>query len=93
VGSVMCIRDWSIAVLVAFLSACASVPLPIPRLREDAEPAPELARKLVIAKEPPTELIAEDGTRCLTTESRFKRTRVGFEAWCVWTGAGGHFRP
>lgn len=49
---------------------------------------PEFAAKLVVGKEPPTELIAEDGTRCLTSRKRFDRTRIGSEIWCVWTDGG-----
>lgn len=79
-----------IVLLSLLLSGCALL-LPVRGLR-GADPAPTLARKLVVAKQPPADLIAEDGTRCLTTEGRFKRARVGTEAWCVWTGDGGHLR-
>jgi hypothetical protein len=81
-----------VVLLGLLLSACASIPLPIPGGRE-ADRAPVLARKLVVAKEAPADLIADDGTRCLTTERRFERTRVGSEAWCVWTGDRGHLHP
>jgi hypothetical protein len=76
------------AVLLGLLlSGCVSIPLPMRGLG-GANPAPALERKLVVGKEAPADLIAEDGTRCLTTKSRFKRTLIGSEAWCVWTGDG-----
>lgn len=40
--------------------------------------------KRVAGKEPPTTLIAEDGTKCVVTENRYRETNVGDEAWCVW---------
>ena len=40
--------------------------------------------KRVAGKEPPTSLIAEDGTKCVVTEDRYRETKVGEEAWCVW---------
>lgn len=76
------------AVLLGLLlSGCVSIPLPMRGLG-GARPAPALDRKLVVGKQAPADLIAEDGTRCRTTESRFKRTLIGSEAWCVWIGDG-----
>jgi hypothetical protein len=43
-----------------------------------------LDAKPVAGKEPPTTLIAEDGTKCVVTEDRYRETKVGDEAWCVW---------
>lgn len=40
--------------------------------------------KQVAAKEPPTILVAYDGTKCAVTEARYRETNVGDEAWCVW---------
>jgi hypothetical protein len=40
--------------------------------------------KRVAGKEPPTTLIAEDGARCIVTESRFRETEIGSNAWCAW---------
>ena len=40
--------------------------------------------KRVAGKEPPATLIAEDGTRCVVTEGRYRETEIGDEAWCVW---------
>jgi hypothetical protein len=79
----------AIAVLAALLaSGCGSIPLPTRGLH-GTDPAPSLARKLVVGKEPPVTLIAEDGTRCITSRDRFERTRIGTEVWCVWSGGRG----
>ena len=40
--------------------------------------------KRVGAKAPPTTLIAEDGTKCVVSEKKFRDTNVGDEAWCEW---------
>jgi hypothetical protein len=40
--------------------------------------------KRVAGKEPPTTLIAEDGTRCIVTEGRFRETEIGGDALCAW---------
>ena len=42
-------------------------------------------RKTVASKGPAPWLVAEDGTACLTSESRFRRVRVGEPVWCHWT--------
>jgi hypothetical protein len=52
------------------------------------EQSPSLDRKLVVGKDAPVTLIAEDGTRCITSRDRFERTRIGAEVWCVWSGGG-----
>ena len=67
------------------MAGCASIPLPGAG-KHDVD-RPELSRKRVVGKEPPTELIAEDGARCLTTKARFERTIIGAEVWCAWRGA------
>jgi hypothetical protein len=41
--------------------------------------------KRVTGKEPPTTLIAQDGTRCVVTEGRYRETEIGSEVWCAWT--------
>jgi hypothetical protein len=40
--------------------------------------------KRVAGKEPPTTLIAEDGTKCVVTEGRYREIKIGDEAWCTW---------
>ncbi len=40
--------------------------------------------KRVAGKERPATLIAEDGMKCVVTEDRYRETKVGDEAWCVW---------
>lgn len=47
-----------------------------------------LGEKPVASKEPPTSLIAVDGTRCLVTEEKFRNTAVGERVWCYWTQDG-----
>ena len=47
-----------------------------------------LADKPVASKEPPTSLIAVDGTRCLVTEEKYRNTAVGERVWCYWTQDG-----
>jgi hypothetical protein len=74
-------------VLLGFLMAGCMVPLHM-RGQRSAEPPQVLGRKLVIDKEPPLHLIADDGTRCQTTRDRFARARVGSKVWCLWTGDG-----
>lgn len=69
------------------VAACGAIPLPIRGLHGGDHP-PSLDRKLVVGKDAPVTLIAEDGTRCVTSPDRFERTRIGAEVWCVWSGAG-----
>ena len=73
----------SFAAVIA-VSGCM-VPLHT-RGQRNPEPAEVLARKLVVGKEPPLDLIAEDGSRCLTTKDRFEKTRIGSKVWCLWSG-------
>jgi hypothetical protein len=40
--------------------------------------------KRVAGKEPPATLIAEDHTRCVVTEGRYRETEIGSDAWCAW---------
>jgi hypothetical protein len=73
-------------VLVAtLLAGCAAVPLHTRGYRSP-DPSHVLGKKLVVGKEAPLDLIAEDGTRCLTTKRRFERTKLGSEVWCLWSG-------
>lgn len=71
-------------VLASLLAGCA-VPLHTRGYRRP-DPTHVLGKKLVVGKEAPLDLIAEDGTRCLTTKRRFERTRIGSEVWCLWSG-------
>jgi hypothetical protein len=41
-------------------------------------------RKLVVRKYLPRELVATDGTTCLTSEKHFARVSRGDHVWCVW---------
>jgi hypothetical protein len=40
--------------------------------------------KVVAGKEPPTTLIAGDGSRCTVTERRYRNIQVGDDALCAW---------
>ncbi|MGQ0713412.1 MAG: hypothetical protein ACT4PJ_06740 [Gemmatimonadaceae bacterium] len=78
-------RSATLALIALFVSACAVVPLHT-RGQRSPDPPHVLGRKLVVGKEVPLDLIAEDGTRCLTTKKRYERTRIGSKVWCVWEG-------
>jgi hypothetical protein len=70
-------------VLACGLAGC--VPLHTQGQRSP-EPSKVLGRKLVIGKEAPLDLIADDGTRCETSKDRFERTKIGTKVWCLWSG-------
>ena len=72
-------------VLSCGLLGCMAVPLHTQGQRSP-EPSRVLGRKLVIGKEAPLDLIADDGTRCETSKDRFERTKIGSKVWCLWTG-------
>ena len=72
-------------VLACGLSGCMAVPLHM-RGQRSPEPYKVLGRKVVIGKEAPLDLIADDGTRCETSKDRFERTKVGSKVWCLWSG-------
>ena len=44
--------------------------------------------KPVVGKQPPSLLLARDGTQCTVSEDKFERTIIGTSVWCVWTEAG-----
>jgi hypothetical protein len=48
----------------------------------------DVSRKRVAAKEEPSTLVAEDGTRCTVTKSRFRKVDVGDWATCAWRADG-----
>ena len=75
----------TLLVLTLVLDGCAAVPLYM-RGQRSPDPSHVLGKKLVVAKEAPLDLVAEDGTRCLTTKRRFERTKIGSEVWCLWSG-------
>lgn len=83
------LRPLAALALLLGLSTAACVPLFMPTggLRGGDTPA-EFAPKLVVGKEAPNELIADDGTRCITSRERFDQTRIGSEIWCVWSDGG-----
>jgi hypothetical protein len=69
-----------ILVLGLLLGACVFMP------GTRGGPGSEFARKLVMGKVAPNELIADDNSRCVTSRERFDRTRIGSEVWCLWSG-------
>ena len=62
---------------VALLAGCA-IPL------RNGDNAPALARKVVTQKLLPDTLVAADGTRCVTTAGKFRKTALQSPAWCIW---------
>jgi hypothetical protein len=67
-------------VALLLLGACTSIPLP----RMGQSHGSALERKVVAAKREPNELLARDGSSCLTTAKRYSRTQAGQRVWCVW---------
>jgi hypothetical protein len=66
----------------------AGVPAPIePEVSVPPSAPSPVWRKAVAAKEPPTRLVASDGTTCAVTEERYARAAVGDVVWCVWQKA------
>lgn len=74
-----------VVLFLAFGMLGCAVPLHT-RGQRNPEPYKVLDRKLVIGKEGPLDLIAEDGTRCQTSKERFEKTRIGSKVWCLWSG-------
>ena len=61
--------------------------LPTPRrpgVEAPREPHERAWRKAVAAKEPPTRLVAHDGTSCTVSEARYAEIAVGYVVWCFW---------
>ncbi len=78
-------RSFSRAFLLTVVLSGCVVPLHRGGHRSP-EPTKVLDRKLVISKEAPLDLVAEDGTRCQTSKDRFERTKIGSKVWCLWSG-------
>ena len=88
-------------VLVA-QGACIAIPMGkrAPTRPENPEPgspaarattrrdAPAFGLKPVVGKQPPSLLLARDGTQCTVSEDKFERTIIGTSVLCVWTEAG-----
>jgi len=71
--------------LLLVFAGCVNVPLP----HRSGEPAPSLERKQVAGKREPNELVATDGSSCMTTDTRFARAERGDRVWCVWRDTRG----
>jgi hypothetical protein len=78
-------------------SGCRVQPLPLPGRERDPRELPvpaddrttraedvQISLKNVTAKEPPTTLVAHDGTRCIVSQKRYDETRIGDNALCAW---------
>ena len=52
--------------------------------RDLPQPRGGFDRKRVLGKSIPSDLIAEDGTRCLVSLDKFERTEPGDRVWCQW---------
>ncbi len=76
------IRPAAAVFALALTAGCMTIPLP--RMKDG--PETNLERKPVVGKRAPMQLVAEDGTTCNTTSSRFQRARPGQRVWCVWQG-------
>jgi hypothetical protein len=77
--------------------ACRVRPLTLPGRERDPRALPgspddrttraedtQVSLKRVSSKEPPTTLVADDGTRCTVSEKRYNETRIGADALCAW---------
>jgi hypothetical protein len=68
---------------VTSMGACAQLPF-----RTEGERLPGVPRgpqrKTVSTKEPPSRLVAIDGTVCLVSASRYAEVDPGDRVWCDW---------
>ena len=88
------------APLILTLASCRVQPVTLPGKERDPRALPgspdnratraedaQVSMKRVTAKEAPTTLVADDGSRCSVSEKRFDDTRIGDSALCVWRKA------
>jgi hypothetical protein len=92
--------------LVALLAQAACILVPMgkraptrPEERDPRSPTtladgrgdqPGFGLKPVVGKQPPSVLLARDGTQCTVSEEKFERVILGTSVWCVWTKANEH---
>jgi hypothetical protein len=50
----------------------------------DRASRPGFGPKLVSGKEPPTRLLARDGTSCVVTQKKYDSAVLGQSIWCSW---------
>lgn len=83
------IRRWRGTLLLPLLlCACSSLPFRVEGERPlGTDRGPQ--RKTVSAKEPPSRLVAVDGTVCLVSASRYDSVKVEERVWCDWRPRGG----
>ena len=52
--------------------------------RSDGDRRPGFGPKLVEGKQPPTRLVARDGTSCVVSKKKYDSTVLGQSIWCSW---------
>ena len=72
---------------LAFVTGCVNLPF---RTEGDAPFGPDrgLERKTVESKEPPSRLVAVDGTVCIVSGSRYAGVEPGDRVLCDWRPRG-----
>lgn len=78
-------RRLAAALLVVTVTVAGCTTLPASRGVTEGSPRAKLGRKMVVRKQEPRELIADDGSTCTTSTERFERVRPGQNAWCLWS--------
>lgn len=58
---------------------------PQPNDRKAQSPKAGFRRKRVAGKSAPSDLVADDGTRCAVSAEKFEQTNPGDRVWCRWT--------
>ena len=56
----------------------------LPDGRRESTTESRLTRKRVSAKREVSTLVADDGSTCTVSDKRYRDTKVGDDAWCVW---------
>jgi len=62
-------------------------PEPLPgnyATRSNRDSRPGFGPKLVEGKQPPTRLLARDGTSCVVSQKKYDSTVLGQSIWCSW---------
>ena len=78
-------RRLAAALLAVTVTVAGCTTLPHSRGATEGSPRAKLGRKMVVRKQEPRELIANDGSTCTTTDGRFERVRPGQSTWCLWS--------
>jgi hypothetical protein len=81
------VRQLFLLIAALLVSACARPDYGESRpdwLLVSAGPQPGYAIKLVVEKDPPLTLVADDGSLCRTSKERYKATKEGAWIACLW---------